>query len=153
MFDRECKLYAFTLDYCHKLADDIDDAQLATQPATGINHPAWILGHRRSRPTVRCGALGEPGVCPPEWQKLFGPARLPSRTARGTVEGRIARRDRCRAMRVMEGARRPTRNGWRDHKAPFEYLRTQLPTIEDAAGASHDDPCGDTPGTALDGGG
>ena len=32
-------------DLCLKLADTIDAAEMCEQPASGMNHPAWILRH------------------------------------------------------------------------------------------------------------
>src|SRR5262249_23610492 len=121
MFDRECKLYAFTHSYCHKLADDLDDARLATQPAPGVNHPAWILGHLAIATDGALRCLGEPGVCPPEWAKLFGPGSTPvtDRAAYPSKAELLAVLD-AGHERVLGAARRadPERMA-RPHKAPF----------------------------------
>src|SRR5262249_19640345 len=133
MFDRECKLYAFTLDYCHRLTSDLDDASLATQPAAGINHPAWILGHLAIATDAALRCLGEPVVCPPDWRKIFGPGSTPvtDRAAYPAKAELLAVVDAGHA-RVMEAAPRadPERMA-KSHTAPFDYLQKAFPTIGD----------------------
>jgi hypothetical protein len=133
MFERECKLYEFVHGYCHKLADDLDDADLATQPAAGVNHAAWILGHLAIATDGALRCLGEPGVCPPDWPKLFGPGStvVTDRAAYPSKAELLAVLDAGHA-RVLEGARKanPERMA-SQHKAPFEYLRQSLPTVGD----------------------
>jgi hypothetical protein len=64
MFEYEIKLYAFALDYCHKLADGIAEDDMAHQPLAGINPPVWILVSKD---------------CPDEWHRRFGPGSTPPR--------------------------------------------------------------------------
>lgn len=73
MFERECKLYAFVLYYVRQLTDGIDDADMAVQPAPGMNHPAWILGHLAACTDYAAMMLGQEKQCPEAWHKLFGP--------------------------------------------------------------------------------
>jgi hypothetical protein len=73
MLENERALYAFLLDYARMLAADIDEAELARQPVSGMNHPAWILGHLALCTDFALMLLGEPKACPKEWSGLFGP--------------------------------------------------------------------------------
>ncbi len=73
MFEHECKLYAFVLYYARQLTADIDDAQLAEQPAPGMNHPAWIIGHLAICTDYAAMTLGLEKTCPEAWHKMFGP--------------------------------------------------------------------------------
>ena len=84
MFERECTLYAFTMGYARLLAEDIDDARFAEQPAPGLNHPAWILGHLAICTDYAAGLLGLPAACPKPWASCSAPARHPGPTARST---------------------------------------------------------------------
>jgi hypothetical protein len=133
MFERECTLYAFTHYYCHKLTDDLDDAQIATQSAAGINHPAWILGHLAIAIDYALQCVGERGICPPEWHKLFGPGSKPStdRAAYPSKAEMLTVIDAGHA-RVSELARSadPERMAKR-HTVPFEFLQQNLPTVGD----------------------
>ncbi len=49
------------LDYGTKLVADLDDEQMAIQPAPGMNHPAWVFSHLNAYlPVIVCVIQGEP---------------------------------------------------------------------------------------------
>jgi DinB superfamily len=73
MYETECRLYNFVLYYARQLTADIDDAIFAEQPAPGMNHPAWIIGHLAICTDYAAMMLGLEKKCPEAWQKLFGP--------------------------------------------------------------------------------
>jgi hypothetical protein len=77
MFERERKLYDFLLGYARRLVADVDDARFADQPAPGLNHPAWLLGHMAVVSDVGLGLLGRPRETPRLWKVLFGTASTP----------------------------------------------------------------------------
>ena len=79
MLDLEIKLYAFVLDYCHKLADGIQEADMAHQPLPGINPPVWTLGHLAICTDYAAMLLGLSKDCPEEWHRRFGPGSTPPR--------------------------------------------------------------------------
>ncbi|MFO0926043.1 MAG: DinB family protein [Gemmataceae bacterium] len=79
MFQRECLLYAWVLDYTRKLVADLDDAEMALQPAAGLNTPLWLLGHLAICTDYAAALLGLPMVCPKEWHQMFGPGSDPAR--------------------------------------------------------------------------
>ena len=58
MLETECRIYAFMLGYCERLAADIDDARLAEQPSPGVNPPAWLLGHLAVASDMGVGLFG-----------------------------------------------------------------------------------------------
>ncbi|MFO0950957.1 MAG: DinB family protein [Isosphaeraceae bacterium] len=78
MLEVQCKVYAAMLALGRQILADIDADRFCVQPAPGLNHPAWILGHLAvvSDGTIRL--LGESRVLPREWGKLFGPGTNPS---------------------------------------------------------------------------
>jgi hypothetical protein len=78
MFERECRLYAFVLDYARKLVADIDESDLSVQPAPGMNTPRWILGHLCMAADSAAQLLGQPAACLPAWVKGFGPGSDPA---------------------------------------------------------------------------
>ena len=77
MFERECKVFAFLLDYGQKLAADIDDARFTDQPSAGINHPAWLFGHLAIATDFASQLLGEPGTLPRSWFRDFTTGSTP----------------------------------------------------------------------------
>lgn len=78
MFERECRLHAFVLDYTKKLAQGIDESQMTLQPAPGMNTPLWILGHLAIASDFAATSLGLPMNCPRAWHKAFGPGSDPN---------------------------------------------------------------------------
>ena len=77
MFAHELKLFAFHRDFAHLLADPVPADRFAEQPAAGVNHPAWILGHLAVSADFGLRFSGATTVCPPGWQPLFAPGSLP----------------------------------------------------------------------------
>lgn len=59
------------LGYAKRLVADIPDDQMAAQPAVGMNHAAWVLGHLACTADMLLAMIGEKTVCPPEWAALF----------------------------------------------------------------------------------
>jgi hypothetical protein len=72
MFARERTLNNLMRHFAKSLVKDIDDADMATQPFEGANHPAWILGHIVVSTDGVLKLLGQEPTAPPEWQSLFG---------------------------------------------------------------------------------
>ena len=76
MLDRERTLYAFVLHYCRLLVGDINDARLAEQPAAGMNHPAWVLGHLAIAADYAAILLGGGKALDETWHARFGPGSV-----------------------------------------------------------------------------
>jgi hypothetical protein len=77
MLEYERSAYAWVLDYARKLADGIAEADMAVQPAPGMNTPLWILGHLAIVADYAAKLLGEPRECPRPWHVAFGPGSKP----------------------------------------------------------------------------
>ena len=77
MYDRERLLFGFLHDYAHRLTADVPDEHAAAQPAPGMNHPAWVLGHLAVAIDYGLEVLGRPYVAPAAWHDLFAPGTLP----------------------------------------------------------------------------
>jgi uncharacterized damage-inducible protein DinB len=62
-----------------QLVADLDDDLLTHQPATGMNHPAWVLGHLLALDALLLSWLvpeqGNP--IEPEWMETYGPSSAP----------------------------------------------------------------------------
>lgn len=133
MFERECTLYDFTLGYARLLNDDIDDVRYTEQPAPGMNHPAWIMGHLALCTDFAAGLLGLPQTCPEPWSDLFGPGSTPS-VDRSLYPGKHELLDALAAghRRVVSAAREADPAAMAaPHTLPFRFLREPLPTVGD----------------------
>ena len=72
MLDSDIKINLFLIQYCRTLMADIPDDRMAEQPLSGVNHPAWILGHLALTADTALGLLGAEKSLPTEWNPLFG---------------------------------------------------------------------------------
>ncbi len=77
MFAQELKLFAFHREFAHLLADPVPAERWAEQPAAGVNHPAWIIGHLAVAADFGLRFCDAPTVCPAEWGALFAPGTVP----------------------------------------------------------------------------
>lgn len=59
------------LAYAKRLVADLPDARMTDQPAPGMNHAAWVLGHLACTADMLGAMIGVPPACPPEWTELF----------------------------------------------------------------------------------
>lgn len=77
MFDLERKLYADMYGYARQLVTDVPDEEFAEQPAPGLNHPAWTLGHLIVTADYTLQLLGARPTAPDGWGTLFNPGTVP----------------------------------------------------------------------------
>ena len=134
MFERESKLCAFAVSYCQKLVQDIPEEKLAIQPAPGMNHPAWVLGHLAIVGDMGLRMLGQPMQCPREWRRLFGAGSTP-------VTDRAAYPSRDELLQSIQTIYPTLAAAAREspasitevpHTAPF--FREELPLVGDLVG-------------------
>ena len=59
------------LGYTKRLVADIPDAKMALQPAPGMNHAAWVLGHLACTADMLGAMIGLKQMCPGDWPALF----------------------------------------------------------------------------------
>ena len=131
MFEYEIKLYAFVLDYCHKLAEGIEENDMAHQPLAGINPPVWVLGHLAICTDYAAMLLGLSKDCPEEWHRRFGPGSTPPRSdePRPKKDKLLYAIDRGHE-RVSHAAERATPERMREtHAVDLAFLRESLTTV------------------------
>ena len=119
------------LAYARRLVADLAEEQMTVQPAPGMNHAAWVLGHLACSGDLVGGLIGNTPVCPPEWQQLFdwnstpkaGSAQYPSKAellaALEAVHGGIAA-----SLPAVPASR------WTE-PMPIDEIRGLLPTLGD----------------------
>lgn len=120
-----------SLSYARRLVADVAEERMALQPAPGMNHAAWVLGHLACTGDMFGGLVGLDPVCPSGWQPMFDwnstpvadPARYPSKAellaALDAVHGGIG----ATLPRVPESR-------WGE-MMPIEEIRGFLPTLGD----------------------
>lgn len=82
-------VWNMNLAYAGRLVADLTDAQMTAQPAPGMNHAAWVLGHLACTADMLGAMVGVPPACPAAWKELFDwnssptsdAARYPSKEA------------------------------------------------------------------------
>ncbi len=78
MFEHERTLYRMLLDYARRLVADLPEGRMTEQPAPGMNHPLWVLGHLAICTDYAAGILGDKTqACPDAWHREFGPSSIP----------------------------------------------------------------------------
>lgn len=131
MLDPLLHTWSLNLGYANRLVADIPDEKLAFQPAPGMNHPAWVLGHLACTADMLGGMIGLEPVCPGEWPSLFDwnstpvgdVGRYPSKAAllKSLADGHD------RLATAVPGV---PQSRWSE-ATPLEAVRSFLPTLGD----------------------
>jgi hypothetical protein len=72
VFATALRLFAAHRDFAHLLADPVPADRFAEQPAAGVNHPAWVVGHLAFAADFGLTICGAAAVCPADWSAKFG---------------------------------------------------------------------------------
>lgn len=80
--------FRFTQQYASLLMDDIDDSEMTKLPHSGMNHPAWILGHLALVADLAAKLLGEEMSTDDAWMQTYGPGSIPV-DDRGTYPSKL----------------------------------------------------------------
>ena len=131
VLERERKLYALVVNLCRSMAADIAEEKMTSQPATGMNHPAWILGHLAVTTDSAVRIVGGTPVCPEDWRAKFGPGSsvIADRGAYPSKSELLAAFEAAHA-RVMEGMASVTEEHL-SRPQPSRFFRAELPTLGD----------------------
>jgi hypothetical protein len=131
MFERERKLNEVMVGFCKLLMKDIDDAKLADAPATGVNHPAWILTHLAICTDYASQLLGGPVKCPKEWHQRCPPGStlVSDRSVYASKEELLAALIAGHA-RVNEAVASTTEDALRQpHAVKLTFVKETFPTV------------------------
>jgi hypothetical protein len=115
--------------YAKKLVADIPAERMCEQPASGMNHPLWILGHLTFSLDRMAKMLGAESHVDQDWADVFSPGTRPS-----TDVSRYPSKDDVLA--AFEAARqrlvtavKQTPDEVLAREFPHEQFRSLLPTI------------------------
>lgn len=134
MFDRERTLYADMYGYARQLVADLPDEELAEQPAPGLNHPAWTLGHLVIAADYGLKLLGGQPTAPDGWGAVFYPGTVPDpNRAAYPSKGELmnAYEAAHAALDAAAAAVDPAQVG---RTNPVESMRARFPTLADLLG-------------------
>ena len=119
------------LGYAKRLVADIPDDQIALQPAPGMNHAAWVLGHLACTSDMLGAMICLKPVCPADWPAIFDWNSSPSSDA-------IQYPSKAVLLKALEDAHAGIaaalpavpQSRWPE-TTPLEAVRGFLPTIGD----------------------
>lgn len=134
MFDLERRLYADMYGYARQLVADVPDEELAEQPAPGLNHPAWTLGHLTTGADFALNLLGAKAAAPDGWAGLFAPGTVPDPN-RATYPGKGELLNAYEAAHAAVDAAVAAADPAQMTKPnPVEMMRPRFPTLGDLIG-------------------
>lgn len=132
MNDQLLRLYDFTLGYVDSLLADVPEEEMATQPAAGVNPPAWIVGHLAVVNDWVGQRLGLEASLPEAWGAEFGPgsSALPASDAGYPSKDELLaalRSSHARVRQAVAGVDLATLTD----PSPITQIAKALPTVGD----------------------
>ena len=115
--------------YANKLVADLSEEQMCAQPAPGMNHAAWVLGHLAFVFDSMTAVFDQKPTMTPEWKTLFNLASkpLPDATAYPSKAELLAAYE-TNYGRIVELVR-ATNEEMLAREFPNPRLRPLLPTV------------------------
>jgi len=122
----------FELGYASMLLDDLPDERLCEQPVSGVNHPAWIIGHLSNTADSVSAWFGVRPSISDEVKKTLGLGSTPS-TNRADYPSKekmlqLLNETHERLYQLIAAAD----ESQLDAPTPFPRLAAGLPTIREA---------------------
>ena len=119
------------LGYAKRLVADIPDDTMALQPAPGMNHAAWVLGHLACTADMLGAMIDVRPVCPADWATRFDWNSTPSGDA-GQYPSKATLLQALEAAHAKIAAALPgvPESRWQE-TTPLEAVRSFLPTTGD----------------------
>ncbi len=132
MLESVLHTYARNLDYANRLVADVPPEGMAVQPAPGMNHAAWVIGHLTFVCDLIGGVFGLAPAMPAAWLAIFNNESHPSADAaiypeKAALVAALARGHARVAEAVAHAG-----PGAMVHPLPDEKFRQFFPTIGDA---------------------
>lgn len=117
------------VDYARRLVADIPEDQMAAQPAPGMNHAAWVLGHLAYVFDSMIAVWGEKPTMSPEWKELFNvPSKPQPDRSKYPSKAQLLEAYETNYRRIVEKVKQATPADF-DKEFPNPRLRPLLPTV------------------------
>ena len=131
MIDPLLHTWNLNLGYAERLVADLSEASMTLQPAPGMNHPAWVLGHLACTADMLGEMLGVQRVCPADWPALFDWNSSPtSEAGRYPIKTELLEALSEAHEAIAAAVQQVPEARW--HEAtPLEAVRSFLPTLGD----------------------
>ena len=129
MKDYVLRAAGVNLDYAKKLVADIPDDKMCVQPAPGMNHAAWVLGHLTFVADSMIRIFDQPFAMPKEWVELFNLASKPtSELAKYPTKAALLEAYEKAYARLTEAVKAAPPEAF-ERELPNPKLRLTLPTV------------------------
>lgn len=124
--------YSRNISYIRRLVTDVPEDKMAFQPAPGMNHPAWVLGHLVVVGDMVAELLGKGRSAPGTWEALFGNSSKPTGDASAyPPKAELVEAVEKNSARISEGLAAASPEIFAQ-PLPQEEYRKHFPTIGDA---------------------
>jgi hypothetical protein len=131
MTDPLLHTWNLNLGYANRLVADIPDDKMAVQPAPGMNHAAWVLGHLACTADMLGAMIGVEPVCPADWAARFDWSSSPSSDASRYPSKATLRKVLEDAHATIAAALPDVPQSRWQETTPLEAVRGFLPTLGD----------------------
>jgi hypothetical protein len=123
------KAAAVNVDYARRLVADIPEDRMAEQPAPGMNHAAWVLGHLAYVFDSMISVWDQKPSMSSEWKELFNVPSQPH-PDRSRYPSKAALWDAYeKAYQRIVDAVKAASDADMDREFPNPKLRGSLPTV------------------------
>jgi hypothetical protein len=120
---------AINLEYGKKLMADIPDDKICVQPAPGMNHAAWVIGHLSFVADSMIRVWDQKPRMSQEWIELFNLASKPTAERAGyPSKAELMAAYEKSYTRLMEAVKSAPSEAF-DREFPNPKLRPMLPTV------------------------
>ncbi len=123
------KAAELNVDYAKRLVDDIPEDQMAAQPAPGMNHAAWVLGHLTYVFDSMIAVWGQQPSMSKEWKELFNvPSKPQPDRAKYPSKAQLWDAYQKAYGRIVEVVKDASDEDF-DREFPNPRVRAALPTV------------------------
>jgi hypothetical protein len=117
------------VDYARRLVADVPEEKMAAQPAPGMNHAAWVLGHLTYVFDSMIAVWGEKPTMSPEWKELFNvPSKPRPERSKYPSKAELLEAYETAYRRIVERVKQAAPEDF-DKEFPNPRLRPLLPTV------------------------
>jgi DinB superfamily len=117
------------VDYAKRLVADVPEEKMADQPAPGMNHAAWVLGHLAYVFDSMIAVWGEKPTMSPEWKELFNvPSKPQPDRSKYPSKAELLAEYEKNYRRIVDRVKTATPEDF-DKEFPNPKLRGLLPTV------------------------